>query len=274
MKSTVPIDVPQNSDFGTKCSASWKIYELREHPGLFIIKDPFTASGQRYWAMKCLQEYPKSPHITNLSNLGRGNNNWWTDLQSKTASTSEYRQLRNSLRWVTLGYHHNWDTKVYSEDNVTPFPAALGEMVEQVFARALGYDDYRPQAAIVNYYPPGSTLSGHTDHSEVNLDAPLFSFSFGQSAIFLIGGPDKSDPASAILLESGDVMIMTRRSRLCYHAVPKILKGAAERWQVEGHDDERTEEQWRPFDEYLSECRININVRQVLCNNQRSLDDE
>lgn len=48
--------------------------------------------------------------------------------------------------------------------------------VTKVIADNLGYLDYKPQAAIINYYHMNSTLSGHTDHSELDLSAPLFSF--------------------------------------------------------------------------------------------------
>lgn len=44
------------------------------------------------------------------------------------------------------------------------------------FAEVLGFKDFKAEAAIVNYYHMDSTLSGHTDHSEHNLEAPLFSF--------------------------------------------------------------------------------------------------
>jgi len=36
-------------------------------------------------------------------------------------------------------------------------------------------DEFMAEAAIVNFYHPSSTLSGHTDHSEYNLSAPLLS---------------------------------------------------------------------------------------------------
>ena len=42
----------------------------------------------------------------------------------------------------------------------------------------MGYTNFKAEAAIVNYYHMGSTLSAHTDHSEVNLEAPLYSFRF------------------------------------------------------------------------------------------------
>lgn len=68
-----------------------------------------------------------------------------------------------------------------------------------------------------------STLSGHTDHSEKDLSRPLLSLSFGQSAIFLIGGPTKQVRPKALLLNSGDIVIMAGQSRLAFHGVPKIL---------------------------------------------------
>lgn len=75
----------------------------------------------------------------------------------------------------------------------------------------------------MNYYHMDSTLSGHTDHSEKDLSHPLVSLSFGQSAIFLIGGPTKQVRPKALLLNSGDIVIMSGQSRLAYHGVPKIL---------------------------------------------------
>ena len=75
----------------------------------------------------------------------------------------------------------------------------------------------------MNYYHMDSTLSGHTDHSEKDLAQPLLSLSFGQSAIFLIGGPTKQTRPKALLLNSGDIVVMSGESRLAYHGVPKIL---------------------------------------------------
>ena len=75
----------------------------------------------------------------------------------------------------------------------------------------------------MNYYHMDSTLSGHTDHSEKDLARPLLSLSFGQSAIFLIGGATKQTRPKALLLNSGDIVVMSGESRLAYHGVPKIL---------------------------------------------------
>ena len=63
-------------------------------------------------------------------------------------------------------------------------------------------------------------FAGHTDHSEDNLSAPLLSISLGQPAIFLIGGFSLATVPTAVLLRSGDVVMMERESRLAFHAVP------------------------------------------------------
>ena len=47
--------------------------------------------------------------------------------------------------------------------------------------------------------------------------------SFGQSAIFLIGGKSKQVKPTPLLLRSGDVVIMSGEARLAHHGVPKII---------------------------------------------------
>lgn len=94
-------------------------------------------------------------------------------MNSKTEVLKE--RLKTALRWCTLGYHYDWDAKVYSEDKKHPFPVDLATLSAYI-ASILDFGKYSAEAAIVNYYPIGTTLGGHTDHSEKNLDAPLFSY--------------------------------------------------------------------------------------------------
>nr|XP_034832736.1 nucleic acid dioxygenase ALKBH1 [Maniola hyperantus] len=278
------------SSLGLQDSNNWKILEFEKHPGLLLIKDPFTSVGQNFWIKRCLEDYPRKPNKTNID-VERHIEDWWRECFKGNECDKD---LQKKLRWTTLGYHHNWDSKVYSEDNKTDFPTELAELCD-VIAHHLGFEGFRAEAAIVNYYHMGSTLSAHTDHSEVNLEAPLFSFSFGQSAIFLIGGRDKSTEPSAILLNSGDIVVMSKEVRLCYHAVPKILPASTQPWkkqelisikkkgakfkfideeklilEMERNIDNKEESK---FISYVEESRININVRQVLKENQKSLLD-
>lgn len=55
----------------------------------------------------------------------------------------------------------------------------LGKLAA-IFARILcGDDRFLAEAAIVNFYPPDSSLGPHTDHSEPDQEAPLISISLG-----------------------------------------------------------------------------------------------
>ncbi|XP_059616387.1 nucleic acid dioxygenase ALKBH1 [Phlebotomus argentipes] len=267
-------------DFGLRPPETWQVQELLAHPGLLIVQNPFTALGQRYWIARCLRDFPKHPNRTNLltQKLPESVRRDFWALLSTEEEESVRKKLKTCLRWSTLGYHHDWERKVYSEEEKHPFPADLHALTG-ILGQILSFPGFRAQAAIVNFYPQGSTLAGHTDHSEVDLEAPLFSISFGQEAVFLIGGTSKDSPATALLLHSGDIVIMSKQSRLCFHAVPKILLNGRESWNSGDFPAGVTQRPeidadlwlkcnqmdfWRPFNHYLSDCRINLNIRQVL----------
>ncbi|XP_053608850.1 nucleic acid dioxygenase ALKBH1 isoform X2 [Plodia interpunctella] len=273
---------------GLKPFAHWPVFTIKKHPGLIFIRNPFTSHGQRYWIRKCLEKYPRKPNKTNID-IEVILEDWWETCYEGHKCNI---QLLKKLRWTTLGYHHNWDTKEYSEANRNNFPSELSELCD-VVATYLGYNAFRAEAAIVNYYHMNSTLSAHTDHSEINLEAPLFSFSFGQSAIFLIGGEDKSTVPSAVLLQSGDILVMSKEARLCYHAVPKILSSPSSPWNDNVEDihtkdvpkfryiyekdvivdmnSNQNNGNWSIFNGYVQESRINVNIRQVLNETQSRL---
>ena len=46
----------------------------------------------------------------------------------------------------------------------------------QMIATVFGYETFKAQAAIVNYYHMDSSLGGHTDHSEFDLKMPIISY--------------------------------------------------------------------------------------------------
>ncbi|XP_053996113.1 nucleic acid dioxygenase ALKBH1 [Hylaeus anthracinus] len=262
-------------EFGLMPVKDWKVYEFLDIPGLIFVKNPFTTDGQRYWIIKCLKDYSAKPYKLNLDahHLLTNDETWW-DLCF--GNSDKDMVLLPKLRWATLGYHHNWDTKLYSEMNKTQIPDELSSLTS-FLAKILGFMDFKAEAAIINYYRMNSTLAGHTDHSEVNIKAPLFSISFGQTAIFLIGGFTKDDAAKAIFLRSGDIIVMSGESRLRYHGVPKILTDTAEPWNDKEliNNEKRyckwDYNNWNKAKMYISEARINMNVRQVLKPGQTDL---
>lgn len=103
----------------------------------------------------------------------------------------------------------------------------------------------------------------HVDRSEVCATSPLVSISLGNAAIFLIGGVTRETEPLPILLQSGDVVIMSGPTcRRAYHGVPRILEGTLPRHLTESEDHENQIE-WEPYKEYMRTTRININMRQV-----------
>lgn len=248
------------------------------------MKNAFTDLGLRYLAARCLRDYSLPPNHTNLGTKTISDaikSDWWNELQ-KITDAREHVKIRDSLRWVTLGLHHDWDSKVYSEELKNDFPPDLDHLICAI-ADGLGFQNYKPEAAIVNFYPINSSLAGHTDHSEYCTE-PLFSISLGQAAIFLIGGKTKVEPANAIRLNHGDVAVMSGESRLCYHAVPKILQSETilcndlktvpssvpNGFDMELIKNVQDENFWKQFRDYQSHCRININIRQVFKNKKMS----
>ena len=146
---------------------------------------------------------------------------------------------------------------MYDEKEASPFPSDLAKLCQTLlrYVPNLLPENYQSEAAIINYYPMDASLGGHIDHSEPNRTSPLVSVSLGQSAIFLIGGPSKTVEPVPILLQNGDVIIMSQQARQSYHAVPKIIPSS---------NDSLAEEVNVGFAKnYLQTHRINMNVRQV-----------
>ena len=110
--------------------------------------------------------------------------------ESSSSLSSSSSTLIDRLRWAHLGYHFDYNFVNYKEEKYYGFPEDLA-LLMKVIADIIGHENYIPETAIVNYYPIGSSMGGHTDHYEEELDAPLLSISFGQPCVFLIGGPTK-----------------------------------------------------------------------------------
>ncbi|XP_038629700.1 nucleic acid dioxygenase ALKBH1 [Scyliorhinus canicula] len=283
-----PLNVTSISDqdackAGLQPVCKWKAYSLDGYPGFMFISDPFLPGWQRYWAKQCLKIYPRKPNVCNLDlHMSREETtDLWEQsreqLRLKAPGKREAKSLLEKLRWVTLGYHYNWETKKYSPDHHTTFPTDLAHLSEQV-AAACGFQQFKAEAGILNYYHFDSSLGIHVDESEMDYSKPLLSFSFGQSAVFLLGGLKRQDPPLPMFIHSGDIVIMSDRSRLFYHAVPRIvpnLEGRAvpscleitpirDNCSADTSYQQSDENDWEICMKYLQSSRINMTVRQVV----------
>ncbi|XP_069494017.1 nucleic acid dioxygenase ALKBH1 [Ambystoma mexicanum] len=257
----------------------WKAYGLEGYPGFIFISNPFLPGGQRHWVKQCLKSYPQKPNVCNLDlhmNVDETSDLWGKSkeqLRNKGTGRQEPKTLLEKLRWVTLGFHYNWETKRYSPNHHTPFPSDLAFLSQQV-AAACGFPQFQAEAGILNYYRLDSSLGIHVDESELDHSHPLLSFSFGQSSVFLLGGLRREEAPTPMFMRSGDIMVMSGSSRLLYHAVPRIvpcsggmaLPSCFSQDSPGSSTDPETcaTEDWEVCAKYLLSSRINMTVRQVL----------
>jgi alkylated DNA repair protein alkB family protein 1 len=205
----------------------------------------------------------------------------------KPLSVSQF--LQRKLRWMTLGGQYDWTKKEYPPELPPPFPVDVADLLHGLFP------DMKAQAAIVNLYSPGDTLSVHRDVSE-ECDRGLISISLGCDCIFTVGleeedekevrldggeigrlsrneadslfgeGMSKRVNVLAIRLRSGDAVYMSGRSRFAWHGVPKIIPATCPEWmqewpaQLQSENDAGEFEAWRGW---MASKRINLNVRQI-----------
>jgi len=205
---------------------------------------------------------------------------------STSAQPVHISELVPKLRWANIGWSYHWGTKQY---DFTKGKAVISDEIRDVCKRAVrsmrwedvfgdesasipnedwgdegpdwsSWDDtYEPDAGIVNFYQTKDTLMAHVDRSEVCATSPLVSISLGCAAIFLIGGLTRDVEPTAILLRSGDAVIMSGPAcRRAYHGVPRILEDT-----LPPHLEASGEDEWNVYEEYLRTARINVNVRQV-----------
>ena len=108
-----------------------------------------------------------------------------------------------------------------------PWPA-LPECFIELAVRAAavaGFENFQPEACLINQYVPGAKLSLHQDRDEEDLLAPIVSLSLGLPAIFLFGGTARSQRPQRYRLAHGDVVVWGGPSRLAFHGVAPLEEG-------------------------------------------------
>ncbi|EPS70072.1 hypothetical protein M569_04688 [Genlisea aurea] len=172
--------------------------------------------------------------------------------------------LLRKLRWSTLGLQFDWSKRNY--DTSLPhrtIPDSLSLLAKRMAAPAMPHGaEFKPEAAIVNYFGLGDMLGGHLDDMEQDWSKPIVSISLGCKAIFLLGGKSREDPPIAMFLRSGDVVLMAGEARECYHGVPRIFLDQ-EHAEISHLESLFETEDGFPFLNYIRTSRININIRQV-----------
>ena len=260
-----------------------KVYALDEHPGFYYVSNALSSDEQRTWVRAAATELCEPPARTNFGKeLGDLPPGLWDaareDLmlidgerwarparEVKRGDADERllaRRLLSKLRWATVGAPFNWTSRKYEPD--VPRRAISEELVSltrRIASVAPENWEFEAQAGLVNYYQPGDTLNGHVDDAESNLDRPIVSISLGCPAIFLLGYEDRNRAPTALVLRTGDAVILGEESRKCYHGVPRVFESNERGFEL---PDALGADAWdEEFAEYISHTRINISIRTI-----------
>lgn len=127
--------------------------------------------------------------------------------------------------WVTDRSGYRYDGADPKSGKPWPaMPPVFRELAESAAGEA-GFAGFAPDACLINRYEPGAKMSLHQDRDEKDLAAPIVSVSLGLPAIFLFGGPRRSDKTQRYRLAHGDVVVWGGPSRLFFHGVAALADG-------------------------------------------------
>ncbi|XP_030459748.1 alpha-ketoglutarate-dependent dioxygenase alkB [Syzygium oleosum] len=275
-----------------RCGFGRPVFCLEGRPGFYFIPGALSLEEQCQWMRESLLSFPQPPNRSNhnaiygplqdlfaaakerkvlVKDESDGDRPTWkfvdeaeVPLRGNGCTSYPASALLRKLRWSTLGLQFDWSQRNY--DVSLPhnkIPDALCQLAKRLATPAMPRgEEFRPEAAIVNYFASGDTLGGHLDDMEADWSKPIVSLSLGCKAIFLLGGKTRQDNPIAMFLRSGDVVLMAGEARECFHGVPRIFtdKDTAEITPLELHFSRQDD---CFLLEYLRSSRININIRQV-----------
>jgi alkylated DNA repair protein (DNA oxidative demethylase) len=139
-----------------------------------------------------------------------------------TVSTSSC----GALGWVSDARGYRYAAQDPQSGQPWPvMPACFVDLARRA-AFAAGFENFQPEACLINQYVPGAKLSLHQDRDEKDLRAPIVSLSLGLPAVFLFGGAERSQRPQRYRLAHGDVVVWGGPSRLAFHGVAPLEEGA------------------------------------------------
>jgi alkylated DNA repair protein (DNA oxidative demethylase) len=111
-----------------------------------------------------------------------------------------------------------------SEKRWPSMPADFLSLAQNA-AGAAGFEEFQPDACLINRYEPGARLTLHQDRDENDYREPIVSVSLGLPAVFLFGGNSRKDKTRRIPLRHGDVVVWGGPARLFHHGVLPLKEG-------------------------------------------------
>ncbi len=142
--------------------------------------------------------------MTSAAMTNAGNAGWWSD--------------RSGYRYIT---HQPESDKPWP-----PIPEVFLETVAHAVEET-SWPAFEPDACLINFYEPGAKMGLHQDRDERDFTQPIVTISLGDDADFLVGGLERKDKVMALIVASGDGLIMGGASRMRFHGVRKIYPGTS-----------------------------------------------
>jgi len=130
-----------------------------------------------------------------------------------------------SFGWVTDRTGYRYDA--IDPESGHPWPQMPDSFLNLAKSAAVqaGFQEFVPDACLINRYEPGARLSLHQDKNERDFGEPIVSVSLGIPAVFLFGGSKRADKPRRIPVTHGDVMVWGGPARLHYHGVMPLKEG-------------------------------------------------
>jgi len=120
-------------------------------------------------------------------------------------------------------------------------PASFKLLAKQA-ASIAGFENFEPDACLINRYEVGARMGLHQDKDERDFNQPIVSVSLGIPAVFQMGGFARGDKVMKLPLYHGDVLVWGGESRLRFHGVLPVKAG---------------------YHPTVGECRINLTFRKA-----------
>lgn len=150
----------------------------------------------------------------------------YTPEMPKTGKQMSVRMTNcGALGWLTdreRGYRYQATHPVTGE----PWPAVPERLL--ALWDEVAYYPHPPEACLINFYGPEAKMGLHQDRDEDNFDAPVVSVSLGDACLFRVGGTTRGGRTVSFRLDSGDVVILGGKGRLCYHGVDRIYPSTSD----------------------------------------------
>lgn len=129
------------------------------------------------------------------------------------------------LGWVSDRSGYRYDPIDPASGRAWPsMPAVFIELARSAASQA-GFENFDPDACLINCYEPGARLSLHQDRHERDVVAPIVSVSLGLPAVFLFGGMQRSDRLQRYRLAHGDVAVWGGPARFTFHGIAPLADG-------------------------------------------------